>query len=145
MKQRESASGQPFFHHIDLAKLILRLTCGGLLILHGSNSAIHGIEHIKDMVRNAGLPEFISYGNLVGEVIAPFFMIIGYKTRIAALVLAFNMLMSVLIAHQDIMFSRNDFGGWMIELNVFYFMTALAVFFAGAGRYSLSGEKGKWD
>jgi putative oxidoreductase len=136
---------QPFFHHTDLAKFILRITCGGLLILHGSNSAIHGIQHVKDIVRNAGLPEFIAYGNLVGEVIAPIFMIIGYKARIAALVVAFNMLMSVLIAHRDIVFARNDFGGWMIELNVFYMMTAVAVFFAGSGKYSLSRGQGKWD
>src|SRR5687768_12752073 len=97
------------------------------------------------MLRNAWIPEFIAYGNLVGEVIAPVFMILGYKSRIAALVIAFNMLMSVLIAHRDIMFARNDFGGWMIELNVFYFMTALAVFFAGSGTYSLSRGTGKWD
>ena len=133
------------FHHPDLAKLLVRITCGGLLILHGSNSAIHGIQHIKDMVRNAGVPEFIAYGNLVGEVIAPLFMILGYKARIAALVVAFNMIMSVLIAHRDIMFARNDFGGWMIELNVFYMMTAVAVFFAGSGKYSLSRGEGKWD
>jgi hypothetical protein len=30
----------------------------------------------------------------------------------------------------------------MIEMNVFYMMTAVAVFFAGAGRYSLDGGKG---
>jgi putative oxidoreductase len=131
-------------HNDDLAKLILRVTCGGLLILHGSNSAIHGIQHIRDMVKAAGLPEFIAYGNLIGEVVAPFFMIIGYKSRIAALVVAFNMLASILIAHRDIAFARNNFGGWMIELNVFYMMTAIAVCFAGAGKYSLSG-KGKWD
>jgi len=72
-------------------------------------------------------------------------LIAGFKTRIAALIIASNMLMSVLIAHRDIMFSRNDFGGWMIELNVFYFMIALAVFFTGAGRYSVSLGKGRWD
>lgn len=133
------------FHRDDLAKLIIRLTCGGLLILHGSHSAIHGIQHIKDMLTNEGLPEFLAYGNLVGEVIAPLFMVLGYKARIAALVVAFNMVMSVFIAHRDIMFARNDFGGWMIELNVFYLMTSLAVFFAGSGKYSLSRGKGKWD
>ena len=133
------------FHRDDLAKLIVRVTCGGLLILHGSNSAIHGIQHIKDMVRAAGLPEFIAYGNLIGEVVGPFFMIIGYKARIAALIVAFNMLASILIAHRDIMFARNDFGGWMIELNIFYMLTAIAVFFAGSGKYSLSGGRGNWD
>jgi len=53
--------------------------------------------------------------------------------------------LSVLIAHRDIMFSRNDFGGWMIELNALYFMTALAVFLAGSGKYSVSRGKGMWD
>ena len=97
------------------------------------------------MVSAAGLPEFIAYGNLMGEVVAPVFVIAGYKARLAALVIAFNMLMSVPIAHRDIVFSRNDFGGWMIELNVFYLMTALAVFFAGSGKYSISHGRGQWD
>jgi putative oxidoreductase len=133
------------FHNDDLAKLIVRVTCAGLLVLHGSHSLTHGIQHIKDMVRNVGLPEFVAYGNLIGEVLAPILMIVGYKARIAALIVAFNMLASILIAHRDIAFARNDFGGWMIELNVFYMLTALAVFFSGAGRYSLSRGKGKWD
>jgi putative oxidoreductase len=132
------------FHNNDLAKLILRVTCGGLLFLHGSHSAIHGIDHVKRMVTAAGLPEFVAYGNLIGEVLAPLFMIIGYRARIAALVVAFNMLASILIAHRDIAFARNDFGGWMIELNVFYMMTAIAVFLLGAGKYALS-SKNKWD
>lgn len=133
------------FHNDDLSKLIVRVTCGALLLLHGSNSLIHGIDHVRRMVLAAGLPEFVAYGNLVGEVVAPLFMIAGYKARIAALVVAFNMLASILIAHTDIMFSRNNFGGWMIELNVFYMMTALAVFFSGAGKFSISAGKGKWD
>lgn len=133
------------FHNDSLAKLFVRVTCGGLLLLHGSHSAIHGIQHVKDMVRNSGLPEFIAYGNLVGEVVGPIFMIIGFKSRLAALIVAFNMLMTIVIAHRDIAFVRNDFGGWMIELNVFYLMTALAVFFSGAGKYSLSRGVGRWD
>jgi putative oxidoreductase len=116
-----------------------------MLLLHGLGSVRNGIDHIKRMVTSSGLPEFISYGNYVGEVIAPIFLIIGYKSRIAALVVALNMLMSILLGHRDIAFMRNDFGGWMIETNVFYMMTALAVFFSGSGKYSLSGGAGKWD
>ena len=69
------APHQLWFHDSDISKLIVRLTCGGLLILHGSHSAIHGIQHVKDMVARAGLPEFIAYGNLIGEVVAPLFLI----------------------------------------------------------------------
>jgi putative oxidoreductase len=103
------------------------------------------LQGCLNMVNAAGLPEFISYGNLVGEFVAPVFVVIGYKSRIAAIVMAFNMLLSILIAHRDIAFQRNDFGGWMIELNVAYLMMALAVFFGGAGKYSLSRGAGKWD
>jgi putative oxidoreductase len=132
------------FHNNDLAKLIIRITCGGLLFLHGSHSAIHGIDHVKNMLTAVGLPAWIAYGNLIGEVVAPLFMIIGYRARIAALVVAFNMLASILIAHRDIAFARNNFGGWMIELNVFYMMTAITIFLMGAGKYALSA-KNKWD
>lgn len=127
----------------DLGKLILRVTCAGLLLMHGSHSAIHGVDHIKGMLAANGLPEWMAYLNLVGEVVAPIMMIVGFKARIAGLIIAFNMFSSVLIAHRDIMFSRNDFGGWMIELNVFFMFTALAVTFLGAGKYAVT--KGKWD
>jgi putative oxidoreductase len=131
------------FNNQDVGKLILRVTCGGLLILHGSHSLFNGVDHIKVMLANNGIPESIAYLNLIGEVVAPVMMIAGFKARIAGLIIAFNMLMSILIAHRDIMFSRNDFGGWMIELNVFFLFAALAVTFLGAGRYAIT--KGKWD
>jgi putative oxidoreductase len=129
----------------DLAKLLLRLTCGGILLFHGIHKVFVEIDHVKVIVRNAGLPEFFAYGNIIGEFVAPIFVLIGFKTRIAAAIIAFNMLMSVLIGHRDIMFSINDYGGWMIETNVLYMMTAVVLFFTGAGRYSLSRGQGKWD
>ena len=116
-----------------------------MLFFHGLGSAMNGFDHVKRAVVDNGLPEFISYGNLVGELIAPVFVIIGYKSRIAALIVAVNMLMSIVLSHRDIAFQRNDYGGWMIELNVFYMASGLAIFFMGSGRYSLSGGKGKWD
>jgi putative oxidoreductase len=129
----------------DIGKLILRITSAGLLFLHGSHSAIYGIQHVKNMVTAVGLPEFIAYGNLIGEVVAPIFIMIGYKARLAALVMALNMLASILIAHRDIAFARNDFGGWMIELNIFFLFSAVVISLLGAGRWSLSRGKGKWD
>ena len=93
------------------------------------------------MVANAGLPPVLAYGTIVGEFFAPILVLIGFKTRIAALVIAFNMLMSIVIAHRDIAFSVNDYGGWMIELNVIYLLTAVAIYFIGPGRYAI--EPGK--
>ena len=136
------------FHSDDLAKLLLRITCGGILLFHGTHKVLGGapaFQHVIDMTVNAGLPWWVAYGNYMGEFVAPIFVLLGYKTRIAAAVIAFNMFMSVAIAHRDIAFSINDFGGWMIETNMLYMMTAAVVVFAGAGRYSISAGKGKWD
>ncbi len=132
-------------HNLDLAKLLLRLTCGGILLFHGIHKVFVEIDHVKVIVTNAGLPAFMAYGNIIGEFLAPILVIIGFKTRIAALIIAFNMLLSVLLAHPDIVFSVNDYGGWMIETNMLYMMTAVVLFFSGAGKYSLSKGVGKWD
>jgi putative oxidoreductase len=128
-----------------LGKLLLRITCGGMLLLHGSFKVFVEIESVKKMVTDAGLPSFTAYGSIAGEFIAPVFLILGWKTRLAALIIAFNMLMSILVAHRDIMFRLNEYWGWMIETNVLYMMTALVVFFIGAGKYSLSKGIGRWD
>jgi putative oxidoreductase len=129
----------------DLAKLLLRITCGGILLFHGVHKVFVEVDHVKVMVKNAGLPESFAYGNIIGEFVAPIFVLLGFKTRLAALVIAFNMLMSVLIGHRDIIFSINDFGCWMIETNMLYMMTAVVLIFLGAGKYSVSKGVGKWD
>ncbi|HYG01287.1 MAG TPA: DoxX family protein [Chryseosolibacter sp.] len=121
----------------DIGRLLLRITCGGLLLMHGSHTLFNGLDHIRRFLSQSGLPEVLAYGNIVGEVIAPVFMIAGYKARLAALVVAFNMLLSVLLAHRDIVFQRNDFGGWMIELNVFFLVTAVVVVLIGPGQISV--------
>jgi putative oxidoreductase len=129
----------------DAGKLILRLSCGGLLVLHGYHKAFIDIEPIREMVSAQGIPGILAYGTIIGEFIAPLFVVAGFKTRLAAAIIAFNMLMSVVIAHRDIAFKINDYGGWMIELNVIYLLSAVAIIFLGAGKYSLSRGQGKWD
>lgn len=96
---------------------------------------------VKGILEAQGLPSFLAWGNFIGEVVAPAFLILGIKTRVAAVVIAFNMLMSIAIAHRDIVFARSDFGGWMIELNVFYLMSAVAIALLGGGRFSVEGDR----
>ena len=129
----------------DLGKLLLRITCGGLVLPHGAFKIFVEIESIKGMVTAAGLPAFLAYGSVIGEFVAPLFLIAGWKSRIAALIIAFNMLAAILIAHRDIIFRVNDYWGWMIELNMFIMLTALTAFFLGAGKHSLSRGRGRWD
>jgi len=42
-------------------------------------------------------------------------------------------------------FTLNEYGGVAVELNLLYFFGALALFFSGAGRYSVRKGIPWWD
>lgn len=129
----------------DLGRLVLRLTVGGLMLPHGIAKATGGLGGISSMLAAKGLPEALAYGVYVGELVAPVLIIAGWYTRPAAVVLAFNMVVAVLLAHQGDLMQLNEHGGWALELQAFYLFGALAVALLGAGKYAVSGGNGKWD
>jgi putative oxidoreductase len=132
----------------DTGKLILRLTLAGLILFHGIHKLIYGIAFMagpSGPLAAMHLPAFIAYGVYVGEVVAPIFIVIGLWTRVAALVVAFNMVMAIGLEAWKLAPTLNHSGGWGIELEAFYLLTALAVFFLGAGGFSVSRGKGKLD
>ena len=128
----------------DLGLLILRLSLGVLMILHGISKLIYGPGFIESIVTSAGLPSFVAYGVYVGEIIAPLFIILGYGTRVAAAIFAFNMIVAVGLAHGGDIFTLSETGGWALELQGLYFFGALALVFTGGGKYALS-NKHWWD
>ena len=121
----------------DTGKLLLRLAVGGLMLFHGLNKAFDGVGGIAGMLVAKGLPGFIAYGVLVGEVIAPILIILGILTRPAALVLAFTMVVAWLMVGTGKTFALDAVGAWAIESLVYFFVGALAVAFLGAGRYAV--------
>lgn len=128
----------------DFGLLILRITIGFLMLLHGISKLSGGLEFISGMLVQKGLPGFFAYGVLIGEILAPILIIIGFRTRIAALIYAFNCLVAVLMVHSQDIFKISDHGGWELELLGLYFFTSLALFFTGGGRYSVS-KTNNWD
>ena len=84
----------------DLGKLILRLTLGVLILLHGIAKIIGGTGGIEKMLEGAGLPSFLAAGVYVGEVLAPILVIIGLYARVGAALIVVNMLFAVLLAHR---------------------------------------------
>jgi len=128
----------------DIGLLILRLSLGVLMLLHGVSKLIHGLGFIKGMLSEMGLPSFVAYGVLVGEVIAPLALILGFRARIAAAVYALNCLVAISMVHAQSLFTLNDHGGWSVELLGLYLFGAVAVFFTGAGQYAVS-NKNTWD
>lgn len=123
----------------DLGKLLLRLSVGGLMLFHGLHKLFGGVDGIMGMLAAHGIPGFVAYGVLLGEVLAPILIILGVLTRLSALGLAFTMVIAWLLVGLDKTFMLDKVGAWAIESLVYFFVAALAVAFLGAGRYSLGG------
>jgi putative oxidoreductase len=120
-----------------LGKLILRVSVGAMMLLHGISKLQNGTSGIGDMLIGAGLPSFLQYGAIVGEVVAPVLLMLGVLTMPSALLIAFTMVMAVGLAHSADIFALGRGGGWAIELQALYFFASMAIALIGAGKYSL--------
>lgn len=121
----------------DAGKLLLRLTVGVLILLHGLAKVMAGPAFVVGLVEKAGMPGSFGYAVYLGEVIAPLLMILGLWTRIAALIVAINMAVAVLLVHMGELFTLGQGGGWTLELQGMLFFTAIAIALIGTGRYAV--------
>ena len=122
----------------DAGKLLLRLTLGVLFLLHGIAKITGGIGGIEKMVVAAGLPGFFAYGVFIGEVLAPILLILGFYSRISAVIIAINMVVAIALAHAKDLFVIGPQGGWALELQGMFLFTAIAIAFIGPGRFSIN-------
>lgn len=129
----------------NIGKLILRLALGVLLLMHGLNKLINGIDFVGALVTSAGWPYFITYGVLLGEVLAPALIILGVLTRASAIVIAINMVIAVYLVHFKDLWVITKNGAWALELQGLYLFMALAIAFLGAGSYSMAGSRGRFN
>jgi putative oxidoreductase len=130
-------------HADDLGKLLLRLVLGALILLHGISKVLAGPDFVISTATSAGLPAAIGYLVYLGEVVAPILLIAGIWTRLAALIVACNMLFAVYLVHMKQLLTLNDQGGWALELQGMFLFTALAIVCLGAGRFSIGGRGGR--
>jgi putative oxidoreductase len=129
----------------DQGKLLLRAVLAILLLFHGFSKLTGGIGFITGMLEKAGLPGAFGYLVYIGEVVAPLLILAGLFTRAAALVVAVNMIVALLLVHTKQFFTLNEQGGWALELQGMYLAGALAVALLGAGRYSIGGRAGRFN
>ncbi len=92
------------------------------------------------MLLKARLPGYLSHGILIGEILAPLLILLGIYTRPAAFLQVVVMVMAIYLVHSREMFSIGEQGGYALELQMLYLAGSLAVFFLGAGRFSLSKD-----
>ncbi|MGC9952785.1 MAG: DoxX family protein [Rhizomicrobium sp.] len=127
----------------DIGKLLLRLSLGGLLLFHGVHKLLNGLGPIQTMLAAHNISDAVAYGVYLGELVAPVLIILGLFSRIGGLLVAFNMVIAVLLAHTaSLMAMTPETGGYALELQAFYLFSGLAVALLGAGRISLGD--GNW-
>lgn len=115
------------FHQPVAGFFLLRWAVAGLILLHGISKLLHGLGPIEGMLASVGLPAFMAYGVLVGEVVAPLLILANVLVVPAALVMAFNIVVAVALAHTSQFFTLSKSGGWALELQGLYFFGSLAI------------------
>ena len=122
----------------DLGRLLLRLALGCLILFHGVAKLKGGIDPITGLVTAMGLPAFVAYGVYIGEVVAPLLVIVGWFSRIGALVIAINMVFALALAHRADLLKLAPSGGYALELQALYLIVAIAIALMGPGRFSMN-------
>lgn len=119
-------------------KLILRLSLGILILLHGVAKLQNGIDGIAGMVTGMGLPGFVAYGVYAGEVLGPLLLILGFYARAGAALIAINMLFAIALVHRAELTLLTQSGGWALELQGMFLFSAIALLLTGPGRYAIN-------
>lgn len=115
----------------DLGLLILRVAFGGLMLTHG----IPKISMLSD--NPIEFPDPLGIGassslilTLLGEVVAPILIIIGFKTKIAAIPAALTMLVAAFVVHLSDPIATK-------EKALLYLFVFVVIFLAGPGKFSI--------
>lgn len=108
---------------------VLSFGLGILMLFHGVDKLSNGVEHIVQMLRDADIPyaEYVAYGVYIGEIVAPLLLIFGQYIRISGVIIVFNMLVAILLAHKDDIFTLGKHGAWSIEVPLLYLIAGLTL------------------
>jgi putative oxidoreductase len=121
----------------NIGKLVLRLMLGGMMLFHGIDKALHGITFINGLLKLHGIPEVLAYGVYAGEILAPLFLILGWKSRFWAGVMVFDMAVAIYLTHAGALLKLGAHGAWAVEVPMFYMLSALALVLLGSGKYAI--------
>ncbi|WP_338733632.1 DoxX family protein [Mangrovimonas cancribranchiae] len=119
----------------DLALAILRIGFSGMMLTHG-------IPKISMLSDPSSFGDPLGVGptvslilTLIGEVVAPVMIIIGFKTKLAAIPAAITMAVAAFIVHASDPLKTK-------EMAILYLLAFVVIFLAGPGRLSIDGRKG---
>jgi len=115
----------------DSALALLRIVFSLLMMTHGWSKLERILEGNLSFGDPLGLGSTLSlYLVTFAELVAPIFIIVGFKTRIMALITSFAMAVAAFIAHGADPLAKK-------EMALLYLAGFLSVSLMGAGRYSI--------
>ena len=118
---------------MQVIEVLGRIFLSALFLIEGINK-IFNYEGTIEYMESFNVPEYLAIPAIIVEILFPLLLIIGYRTKLSALVLAIFTLTTALIFHTDftnqmqlISFLKNFAisGGFLI------------LFINGSGKYSL--------
>ena len=115
----------------DLALLLLRLGSGGLMLTHGIPKISMLSDSPIEFADPIGVGPTISLIlTLIGEVVAPILIIIGFKTKLAAIPAMITMFVAAFVVHISDPIGTK-------EKALLYLFAFLVIFLAGPGKFSI--------
>ena len=115
----------------DIGLLVLRIGFSAMMLTHGFgkfNKVLHGKFNFADPFGIGEAPSLILV--VFGEFVCPILIIIGFKTRWAAMPAAFTMFVAAFVTHWSDPFSKK-------EMALLYFLGFVAIALLGPGKYSI--------
>ena len=118
---------------MQVIQVLGRIFLSTIFLVEGMNK-IFNYESTIEYMENFSVPEYLAIPAIIVEILFPLLLVVGYQTKISALILAMFTLATALIFHTDfsnqmqlISFLKNFAiaGGFLI------------IFVNGAGKYSI--------
>ena len=118
---------------MQVIQVIGRIFLSTIFLVEGMNK-IFNYESTIEYMENFSVPDYLAIPAIIVEILFPLLLVVGYQTKISALILAMFTLATALIFHTDfsnqmqlISFLKNFAiaGGFLI------------IFARGAGKYSV--------
>ena len=118
---------------MHVIEVLGRIFLSTIFLIEGINK-IFNYESTIEYMENFSVPEYLAIPAIIVEILFPLLLVVGYQTKISALVLAMFTLATALIFH-------TDFANQM-QLTSFLKNFAIAggfliIFVNGAGKYSI--------
>jgi putative oxidoreductase len=112
-----------------LALLVMRLTLGAIMVVHGYHHLFGGMRHHAETVAGMGLPAWIAYVSAFIELVGGLLVLMGLFTRCAAFAICVEMAVILwkMLGHNGL---TGDHG---LESPLSMATIAFALIFFGAG------------